>query len=256
MKLRTLIEMSQSAMNSYGAGLTVDGSFGPKTEAAAEKFDFILTAKPKAARVAPLMPAKFTEPEFVRVKGVKFKGVKKYATKTGMFEGLVVHYTVSGRSANSAIGVLKFLAGHKDNLGCMVMDEDGKIYTPEDFNIFTDSANHAGTSEWAGRKALNHYYAGMEICCMGLGSRIGPLRVSKGEENIMPGSYQEYTPKQEAALTNFILWAQSKNPAFSIDRVCGHDEARTEAGYKGGKSDPGASLSMTMPKYRAYLRGL
>ena len=194
--------------------------------------------------------AKFHEPKFVVVPGVKFK---KWGYKLGAFIGLVVHYTVTLSDAKTAVGVLKGLA--KRGLGCMVMDEDGVIYIPEGFNIFTDAAAHAGLSKWNGYTGLNSYFAGMEICNLGkldatTKKKAKKIRVSKGEANIIKGEYEAYTEKQEAELANFILWAKSKNPKFQLANVCGHDEARAQAGQPGGKSDPGASLSMTMPSFR------
>jgi len=192
----------------------------------------------------------FTEPEFVIVKGVQFDDFR-YKTAGGMFSGLVVHYTVSGRSAKNAVGVVNYLA--KQGLGCMVMDEDGKIYIPEGFDIFKEGAYHAGTSRWNGLTGVSQFFAGMEICCWGKGSKFGPIRSSKGEDNIIAGDYQEYTQAQEKSLINFCLWAKDKNKEFKFENVCGHDEIRAQAGAKGSKTDPGASLSMTMPRLRQLL---
>lgn len=196
----------------------------------------------------------FKEPTFVVVKGVSYKKHGNYRTPSGMFKGLVVHYTVSGRSASNAAGVVRYLASK--NLGCMVMDEDGKIYIPEGFDVLKHWGSHAGTSAWEGDSGLSDEYAGMEICCWGRGSKVGPYRESKGEANIIAGKYQAYTEAQETSLINFILWALHNNPSFKIDLICGHDEARAAAGKKGDKQDPGASLSMTMPQFRAHLKSL
>lgn len=203
----------------------------------------------------PVSARPFTQPKFVAVKGVKYKEWA-YKTPSKTFEGLVVHYTVSGSSAASAVSILKYLA--KSGLGCMVMDEDGVIYHPESFDVLKDAAAHAGLSKWNGRSGLNSYYAGMEICNWGkLDSKSRPkargVRSSKGEANIIKGDYEPYTAKQEAALINFCKWAKINNPAFKFENVVGHDECRAKAGKPGGKSDPGASLSMTMPQLRALL---
>lgn len=202
----------------------------------------------------PDFEGKFTEPEFVVVRGVRFKERGFYKTPSGNFEGLVPHYTVSGRSAKSARAVVEWLA--KKGYGCMVMDEDGKIYIPEGFDIFKDWNHHAGVSKWGNRTSVSQYFAGMEICCWGKDSKEGPFRESKGEANIIPGKYQAYTEAQEKSLVNFILWAKSKNPEFKIENVVGHDELRTAAGKHGDKQDPGASLSMTMPEFRRMLKGI
>lgn len=192
------------------------------------------------------------EPEFITVKGVRFKDRGAYKTPSGKFSGLVVHYTVSGRKASSARAVLDWLA--KQGLGCMVMDEDGKIYIPEGFDVLRSWNHHAGVSKWGNLTSVSSHFAGMEICCWGKGSKEGPFRESKGEANIIAGKYQAYTEGQEKSLLNFILWARTKNPEFKIENVVGHDELRTAAGKHGDKQDPGASLSMTMPAFREHVK--
>jgi len=197
---------------------------------------------------------KYTEPEFVVVKGVKFKTHGVYKTSSGQAEGLIVHYTVSNRSRSSAIGVLKYLA--RKGLGCMVMDEDGIIYVAENVNIFKSVAWHAGTSRWKGKTGLSRYCMGIEICNWGkLDSRTKKLvpkpRKSINKDNIKAGDYQPYTKEQELSLTNLVLWCLENNSEFKIDMVLGHDEIAPSR-----KSDPGASLSMSMPKFRTYMKGL
>ncbi len=210
----------------------------------------------EVAEPAPKPPkAEPRTPKFVKVPGVTFKEWS-YKTPSKLAEGLVVHYTVSGSKASTAVGILKSLA--KRNLGCMVMDENGIIYVPENFDIFKDAAAHAGLSKWNGRTGLNSYYMGMEICNWGkLDSKTRKLakgiRSSKGEANIIKGDYEPYTAAQEKSLIQFCHWAKANNPAFKYENVVGHDEARAKAGQPGGKSDPGASLSMTMPKLRELL---
>lgn len=191
------------------------------------------------------------EPTFVVVKGVQFKERGAYKTPSGKFSGLVVHYTVSGRKASSARSVVAYLASK--GYGCMTMDEDGKIYIPEGFDIFRDWNYHAGVSKWGSASGVSNLFAGMEICCWGKDSKEGPFRESNGEANIIAGRYQQYTEAQEKALINFVLWARTKNPEFKLENVVGHDELRTAAGKRGDKQDPGASLSMTMPALRAKL---
>jgi len=190
-------------------------------------------------------------PEFVVVKGVRYVDRGAYKTPSGNFSGLVVHYTVSGRTANTARAVIDWLASQ--GYGCMAMDEDGKIYIPEGFDVFKSWGYHAGVSKWQGHSSVSDIFAGMEICCWGLNSKVGPYRESKGEANIIPGKYQMYTEAQEKSLINFILWARTKNLEFKLENVVGHDELRAEAGRRGDKQDPGNSLSMTMPMFRSFL---
>ena len=197
---------------------------------------------------------KYSIPEIVTVKGVRYKKRGKYRTKTGTARGLVVHYTVSGKTARSAKGVVNYLA--KKNLGCMVMDEDGIIYVPEDFNFASDVAYHAGDSHWRGVSGISRYCMGMEICSLGrLTSKnqhkAERVRTSPGNKNIVAGKYEAYTPEQEESLKNFILWRLDVDPEFSIDWVVGHDEIAPKR-----KFDPGASLSKTMPEYRDMIRSL
>ncbi len=197
---------------------------------------------------------KFEEPNFVVVKGVRFKNQKNYNTASKKFEGLVVHYTVSGRTASSAKAVLQWLSD--SNLGCMVMDENGLIYIPEGFDIFKHYSSHAGVSKWAGRSSVSQYFAGMEICCWGLAQGKGGTyrKVTTKQGYVVAGNYQAFTEAQEKSLINFILWAKSKNPEFNLDNVVGHDELRREAGKLGDKADAGGSLSLPMPKYREYIK--
>lgn len=190
------------------------------------------------------------EPEFVVVKGARFSS-NQYQTPSKMFTGLVVHYTVSGRTAKNATGVVNYL--ESKGYGCMVMDEDGKIYIPEGFDVLRHWDDHAGVSKWGALSSLSKFFAGMEICCWGKDSKVGPFRESKGEANIVAGTYQQYSPAQEKALINFIMWARAKNPLFKLENVVGHDEVRAAAGKPGDKQDPGASLSMTMPELRKLL---
>lgn len=204
--------------------------------------------------LGPVLQNKITEPEFIKVPGVKFKERGQYKTPSGMFSGLTVHYTVSGRKAANARSVLKYLAGQ--NFGCMVMDEAGKIYIPENFDVLKSWNYHAGVSKWKGATSVSNIFAGMEICCWGKDSKEGPFRTSQGQQNIYPGIYQQYTEAQEIALVNFCLWAKQNNPEFKIENITGHDELRTEAGKPGMKTDPGASLSMTMPQLRELISNM
>lgn len=193
----------------------------------------------------------WVKPDFVVVKGVKFKTHGQYRTNSGKAKGLVVHYTVSGSEATNAQGVVKYLSSK--GLGCMVMDAYGTIYIPEGFDVEKSVAYHAGTSSWQGASGISRYCMGMEICNWGLlnatsKKKVKKLRKSSGKHNIKAGEYEPYTPEQEEALVNFILWQKDSNPEFKIDWVVGHDEIAPTR-----KQDPGASLSMSMPEFREYL---
>lgn len=259
MKIETLVKMAQAAMNQKGATLTVDGKWGQKSETAAEDFEFKVEAildrlvTPKEVSETKESISGITEPVFVTVKGVKFKDLGNYKTPSGKFKGLTVHYTVSGRSAAAAGNMVKFL--ESKGYGCMVMDENGIIYIPENFDVFRTWGYHSGVSEWKGITRVSDHFAGMEICCWGKDSGVGPFRnVTTAAGYIVAGKYQQYTEAQEKALINFILWAKTKNPEFDLDYVAGHDELRKEAGKLGDKQDPGGSLSTTMPAFRQLLK--
>lgn len=192
------------------------------------------------------------EPRIVRVSGVKYKSPGKFKTKSGKARGIVVHYTVSGRTSSSARGVVKYLAGK--GLGCPVMDQEGVIYVPEKFNFLTDVAYHAGSSAWRGVSGISNYCIGMEICGWGSAGKekgASDLRTVARKDNMFPGTYQKFTQAQEDALINFILWLKKNSPDFDAEWIVGHDEIATPLGRK---SDPGGSLSMTMPELRKLIK--
>ena len=248
-------KLIQKAMNKKGESLVVDGDYGPKTEAAASKYFFEVEALKDD--MTPSMPekpevplSKETEPIFKVVYGVKYKERGNYQTDSGMFSGLVVHYTVSG---NAPTGVVNWLA--EQGYGCMVMDYSGVIYIPEDFDVLKSWGYHAGVSKWNGRSSVSDIFCGLEICNWGLNSKVGPFRTVTTEQGyVVAGTYQQYTEAQEKSLINFCLWAKKHNPEFSFDNVVGHDELRREAGRLGDKQDPSGSLSMTMPQLRNLLK--
>lgn len=248
----------QEAMNKKGEGLVVDGVIGKKTLSAIGKYDFNIEAiKDDMTPIPSPVITGIKEPKFVVVTGVKFKDRGDYETPSGNFKGLTVHYACSGNSEKSARGVIEYLASQ--GFGCMAMDKDGIIYIPEGFDIFKTWGYHSGVSKWKGISSVSDRFAGMEICCWG---RNPPATVPQNEKRtvttsqgyVVAGTYQKYTPEQEASLINFILWAKSKNKEFDLDYIAGHDELRKEAGKLGDKQDPGGSLSMTMPALRALVK--
>lgn len=253
MKIETLAKKAQEAMNKNGAKLTVDGDWGPKSQAASEKYEFKIEAIPDSIPTLPNILATVTEPKFVIVRGAKFKDRGNYQTPTGKFKGLTVHSTISGRTAAVADSMVRYL--QSEGYGCMVMDENGIIYIPENFDVFKTWGYHSGVSKWKGINNVSDRFAGMEICGWGKDSKIGPYRdVTVAQGYIVAGKYQQYTEAQEKSLINFILWAKSKNDEFDLDYVAGHDELRKEAGKNGDKQDPGGSLSMIMSKFRDLVK--
>lgn len=200
----------------------------------------------------PTTGKKFWEPKFKVVKGVKYKEHGKYKTPSGKYKGMTLHYTVSDSTPEAAQGVVRYLA--KNGLGCMVMDKFGTIWIPEDFDVLRDVAYHAGTSSWKGKSGMSSYQCGMEVCNWGKltatsKARVlkngGKIRVVKASANMKAGEYEAYTEDQEREIHNFITWSKAVNEEFDVEWVAGHDEVAPTR-----KSDPGGSLSMTMPALR------
>jgi N-acetyl-anhydromuramyl-L-alanine amidase AmpD len=193
----------------------------------------------------------FSPPIIQIVKGINFKTHGNFNTKSKKAKGLVVHYTVSGRSQASAKSIVSYLASQ--GLGCPVMDESGVIYIPEGYNFLSDVVYHAGQSSWLGVSGLSSYCIGLEICNWGTdGEKRGAKdlrKINSKKENQKSGTYQKYTEAQEKALINLCLWLKTQCPEFNIDWVVGHDEIAPNR-----KSDPGGSLSMTMPSFRSLLK--
>lgn len=194
--------------------------------------------------------AKAYLPKIIPVTGVRYKKNGYFKTKSGKALGAVVHYTVSGRTASNARGVVAYLA--KNGLGCLVMDESGDFYCAENYDYMKDVVWHAGNSSWMGKTGVSSYCIGIEICNWGSdGEKRGAKDLRKVDKNanVKPGTYQKYTPAQEKSLIAFLKYCKSVNPEFSYDWVVGHDEISPTR-----KSDPGGSLSVTMPVLRSTLK--
>jgi N-acetyl-anhydromuramyl-L-alanine amidase AmpD len=150
--------------------------------------------------------------------------------------------------------------------------------------------NHAGLSYWPGLgESVSKHLVGIEVVCEGRvtefvdgkyrnkveNEKTGAIHyryveasdirhIPAANQNIAPGYYQKYTAEQEQSLTNLLLWLKINNPnVFDLDLVLGHDEVAGPSGLgnhdpawrnKWRKTDPGGSLSMTMPEYRAFLK--
>ena len=174
-------------------------------------------------------------------------------------QGAIVHFTCGwwNRSLDDQVAEQV-----ENRYTYFVIDENGRI--AQNFPL-NEWGYHAGKSYMAPfGSSVSQYLVGIEICCAGkLEKDETPeftnitfpekdKRRSDGEANIKKGVYQKYTAAQEAALETLLLWLHENNPnVFKLDYVFGHDEVSPDR-----KSDPGASLSMTMPEFRAKLKGL
>jgi len=185
----------------------------------------------------------------------------KYKTRTGWARGCVVHYT-AGRSLRGRVdaeNTLRHLAS--SGLGCLVMDINGIIYKARNQSL-SDVAWHAGTSAWLGLTGISQYCIGMEICNAGQLDNFGKSwfgeqyteaqirRIDAPKDNHKRGLWHKMTEAQEKSLVDFLLWQADVNPEFKLDWIIGHDECATPLGRK---SDPGASLSVTMPELRSLI---
>lgn len=195
------------------------------------------------------------------------KGAGKY--RKGYPEGAIVHWISGwsrdgdkGVSANGhAINALKY--GAKQGYGYMTLSEIGTFFQAQPFS---DWDYHAGSSSHPKLgSSVSQYLVGIEVCCAGRLEKVGPgrykswfgaefneseVRYSPKRGNIAEGYYHKYSEAQERALIEFLLWMKRNNPeVFNFDLVLGHDEVAPSR-----KTDPGASLSMTMSEFRELLK--
>ena len=189
--------------------------------------------------------------------------------RKGYPEGAVIHWISGwsrdgdqGNSANKhAENALKY--GAKQGYGYLSLSESGLMIQGQPLDSYD---SHAGSSSWPSLgSSVSQYLVGIEVCCAGKLKNVADgvyeswfgakfksdeVRYSKKKDNIQEGYYHKYSVAQEEALTRFLLWLKWNNPnVFSFDLVLGHDEVAPSR-----KSDPGASLSMSMPEYREYLK--
>jgi hypothetical protein len=201
------------------------------------------------------------------VEGMKGSGTYR----KGYPEGAIVHWT-SGWSRDGEKGAsarkraeeaIKW--GAKQGYAYFAIGEDGSIIQSVPLNRY---GSHAGSSSWPSLgSSVSQYLVGIEVCNAGklkkisdgvyeswFGARFNDdeVRYSKKNGNIAEGYYHKYSKAQEDALVQLLLWLKSNNPeVFSFDLVLGHDSVSP-----GRKTDPGASLSMTIAEFQAKLKNM
>lgn len=217
--------------------------------------------------------------------GIKMNDKGDY--RYGFPEGLVVHWTSGWQllrghwptffpAFSPAAKILKIKkmareyalrtakGGAKDGYVFLVMDVLGNVYQSLDM---TKHGSHAGKSHWQGvGYSVSKRFTGVEIL------NPGKLKLKSGKymtwfgleipkENVRhiktntanqeAGYYCQYTAEQEVALEKLVNQLCEMSPningrkVFKMSNVVGHDEVSP-----GRKSDPGGSLSISMPEFR------
>lgn len=201
-------------------------------------------------------------------------------------QGLIVHWIWAPQVGGKDNAEFWAKWGKEQGYTFFTLGNDGSII--QSFPL-DEWGYHAGESYWPNvGNSVSQHLVGIEIVCEGRiqkfeDGRYGNERktnsgkitrtyvdethvrhIKDNNENIAKGYYQMYTAKQEEALINLVLWLKQNNPdKFDLDLVLGHDEVAGPSGlglinatYESSwrKTDPGGSLSMTMPKFRALLK--
>lgn len=187
----------------------------------------------------------------------------------GYPRGAVVHYT-----AGRPMATLDW--GAKQGYAYLLINANGELRQGHPIDEW---GYHAGPSAFTGLiGGVSDDLIGIEVSCAGKVTEVttksgekrykawfhkseseffkqDEVRYSDGEANIHKGWYHRYTEAQEDALISLLQWLKNNDPLgrFSYDLVLGHDEVCSPWGRK---VDPGASLSMTMPEFRAHLKKL
>jgi hypothetical protein len=176
--------------------------------------------------------------------------------------GAVVHH-----SAGSDQGIYEY--GLQMGFTYLVINRDGTVLQGFPIDRW---GSHAGTSKWPGLgESVSSKLVGIEVVSAGKLSREGTKwkswfgkfyedsevrTVGMNTDNIQAGTYHRFTDAQEQSLVKLLLWLKSNNPSvFNLDYVLGHDQVSGPAGIGyWRKTDPGGSLSMTMPAFQKLLK--
>jgi N-acetyl-anhydromuramyl-L-alanine amidase AmpD len=198
----------------------------------------------------------------------EMKTLGKY--KNGWCRGAIIHFTAGARPGQGTIDY-----GRKMGYCFLLIDGLGRLHQAHPISRW---GWHAGASAYPGLNgAVSDELIGIEIACAGKVEKVmvngevkykawfhkkeseyfGPddVRFVEAKDNMIKGYYQRYTKEQEETLKHLILWLKDNDPSntFSFDFVLGHDSVCSP---KGRKTDPGGSLSMSIPEYQKYLKDL
>lgn len=188
----------------------------------------------------------------------------------GYPQGAVVHFTAGRSLKGDSDAISTVIYGAGQGFAYLCISNDGTVFQAHPLDRY---GNHAGTSRWPDIGGdVSRQLVGIEICCAGHVTPIGDnkfkswfgeiynasqVRHVKEEDYGCPtGYYHKYTPEQELALVQLLLWLKSNNPdVFNFDYVLAHHEV---SGKKGigyfRKNDCGGALSITMDQLRAHLK--
>lgn len=273
----------QTSLNLFGYGLKADGIFGPKTKDAVLKFqkDHKLSATgiTDLAMLELLNPPEEERPDLEQTKGALWyphaQIVKCGMVGRGNYPknypmGAIVHWTSGwsreGDRGNTANQFAKnsIEGGAKSGYAFFTISESGQVFQALPLDQW---GHHAGVSTWPGLgSSVSSKLVGIEVCCAGgvkaKGSKFvswfnaeftaNEVRTVSKKDNIQAGTYHKYSDAQEKSLIELLVWLYKNNPSvFKIEYILGHDSVAPSR-----KSDPGGSLSMTIPELQAKIKGL
>lgn len=195
-------------------------------------------------------------PKAVKGSGMKMQG--RY--RKGHPEGAIVHFT-AGRCNTEQEAKDSLAWGIDSGYTFFVIGPTGVVY--QNFPL-SHWGHHAGSSSWPGLgSGVSNYLVGIEVACAGKVDSNGKswfnvtypperLRTVSAKDNRQAGTYVKYTPEQEKALIDLLVWLKRNNPkVFRTDLILGHDSVSP-----GRKNDPGGSLSMTIPELQKLIAEL
>jgi len=239
-----------------------DDAYESVTEAlvmiGAEKAESKPTPQPEPERPSLNQPGAKLMYHPLADQSIKHSASKKY--RKGYPEGLIVHFT-AGQCDTESDMKESLSWGKEQGYSFWGIGPTGKLYQT---SPLSHGGAHAGASFWPSLgDSVSQYLLGVEIACAGKVDSNGKswfnktyakdrLRTVGNKDNVQAGTYVKYTPEQEESLIELCLWLKRNNPdVFSFDLVLGHDSVAPSR-----KSDPGGSLSMTIPELQAKLKKL